>query len=223
MCWRSHAPDPYAHRRTSSVGSIQVYCTSRNNINVLYTLFIPFILGTHTLKKEHINHSFPSILMFNDIIHHVLQRCPFRQRHFIPYCSKQPVNKVFSSQYVCILSMFSIFTAVQLRPPQIEMIRPSERRSGCLQVIWRMVESFPQNEKKHILLQMEYTTHNQVNTPMTIRTIRESSPKNLNSILIYSPSWLSKLKLIIMACISVFLTHNAVVWLQKADCSAWVN
>ncbi|XP_018941822.2 interleukin-6 receptor subunit beta-like isoform X3 [Cyprinus carpio] len=59
------------------------------------------------------------------------------------------------------LYFFSGVNAVKLPPPQIKDLRPSARRSGCLQVIWRMAESFPKNEKVYILLQMEYTTHNQ--------------------------------------------------------------
>ncbi|XP_016298915.1 uncharacterized protein LOC107655840 [Sinocyclocheilus anshuiensis] len=88
-------------------------------------------------------------------------------------CSVQPIDSALHCFCADVLAstrtgsirsppyFFSGVNAVKLRPPQITNLRPSERRSGCLQVIWRMVESFPKNEKVYILLQMEYTTHNQ--------------------------------------------------------------
>ncbi|XP_016352793.1 interleukin-6 receptor subunit beta-like [Sinocyclocheilus anshuiensis] len=70
---------------------------------------------------------------------------------------------------------FNGVNAVKLPPPQIKALKPSERRSGCLQVIWRMAESFPKNEKVYILLQMEYTTHNQTRS----QTIQAFSKETL--------------------------------------------
>ncbi|XP_043089451.1 interleukin-6 receptor subunit beta [Puntigrus tetrazona] len=84
-------------------------------------------------------------------------------------CSVQPIDSALHCFRADVLAstltgsirsppyFFSGVKAVRLRPPQITNLRPSVRRSGCLQVIWRMVESFSKNEKVYILLQLEST------------------------------------------------------------------
>ncbi|XP_058652473.1 interleukin-6 receptor subunit beta isoform X2 [Onychostoma macrolepis] len=101
-------------------------------------------------------------------------------------CSVQTIDSVLHCFCAVVLAstrtgsirsqpyFFSGVNAVQLRPPQITNLGPSERRSGCLQVTWRMVESFPKNEKDYILLQIEYTTHNQTRS-QTIQAFPEET------------------------------------------------
>uniref|UniRef100_A0A8C1BUK5 Fibronectin type-III domain-containing protein n=1 Tax=Cyprinus carpio carpio TaxID=630221 RepID=A0A8C1BUK5_CYPCA len=102
-------------------------------------------------------------------------------------CSVQPIDSALHCFCADVLAstrtgsirsppyFFSGVSAVKLRPPQITYLRPLEGRSGCLQVTWRMVESFPKNEKVYILLQMEYTTHNQTRS----QTIQAFSKETL--------------------------------------------
>ncbi|KAK2900454.1 hypothetical protein Q8A67_008569 [Cirrhinus molitorella] len=87
-------------------------------------------------------------------------------------CSVQPIDSALHCFCADVLASthsgsirsplynFNGISAVKLPPPQIKDLKPSES-PGCLQVIWRMTESIPTNEKCNILLQAEYTTHNQ--------------------------------------------------------------
>ncbi|XP_056324298.1 interleukin-6 receptor subunit beta [Danio aesculapii] len=88
-------------------------------------------------------------------------------------CSVQPIDSAlhcFNTDVLASTSNGSIrsppfffegVNAVQLRPPQITHLRPSANRSECLEVVWRITESFPKKERVFIRLQMEYTTHGQ--------------------------------------------------------------
>ncbi|XP_052403833.1 interleukin-6 receptor subunit beta isoform X2 [Carassius gibelio] len=94
-------------------------------------------------------------------------------------CSVQPIDSALHCFCADVLAstrtgsirsppyFFSGVNAVKLRPPQITYLTPSKTRSGCLQVTWKMVESFLQNEKIYIRLQIEYTTHNQTRSQTT--------------------------------------------------------
>ncbi|XP_073787490.1 interleukin-6 receptor subunit beta isoform X1 [Danio rerio] len=88
-------------------------------------------------------------------------------------CSVQPIDSALHCFHADVLAstsngfirsppfFFEGVNAVQLRPPQITHLRPSANRSECLEVIWRITESFPKKERVFIRLQMECTTHGQ--------------------------------------------------------------
>ncbi|XP_052390244.1 interleukin-6 receptor subunit beta isoform X1 [Carassius gibelio] len=102
-------------------------------------------------------------------------------------CSVHPIDSAFHCFCVDVLAstpngsihsqpyFFKGVNAVKLSPPEIKDLKPAERRPGCLQVDWRMAEIFPKNEKVYILLQMEYTTHNQTRS----QTIQAFSKETL--------------------------------------------
>ncbi|XP_050948180.1 interleukin-6 receptor subunit beta isoform X3 [Labeo rohita] len=99
-------------------------------------------------------------------------------------CSVQPIDSALHCFCADVLAFtssgfirsdpyfFHGVNKVKLPPPQIKHLKPSESRSECLEVIWRMDESFSKSEKAYIWLQMEYTTHNQTRS----QTIQAFSP-----------------------------------------------
>ncbi|XP_077078521.1 interleukin-6 receptor subunit beta isoform X1 [Siphateles boraxobius] len=85
-------------------------------------------------------------------------------------CSVQPINSALHCFRADVLAythtgsirsplyFFNGLESVKLPPPQIKHLKPS---AGCLHVVWGMTESFPKDEKNHIRLQVEFTTHDQ--------------------------------------------------------------
>ncbi|XP_067309435.1 interleukin-6 receptor subunit beta isoform X2 [Pseudorasbora parva] len=70
---------------------------------------------------------------------------------------------------------FKGLNSVKLAPPQIKSLKPSEGRSGCLQVDWGTTESLSKEEKDRLRLQMEFTTHDQTR----LKTIQANSNETL--------------------------------------------